>query len=96
MAKLTSDIAKPDGLQWIKSEDSEVLLKDLHVKDLWGIGSATAEELEQLGIITCAELVKVPASLLRNKFGIIGETLKHMGQGRCDRPSLLWQRIRNP
>src|SRR5271169_1052750 len=86
MAKLASDIAKPDGLQWIKSEDTETLLKDLPVKDLWGIGSATAEKLEQLGIRTCAELGKAPASILRNKFGIIGETLKHMGQGRCDRP----------
>ena len=85
MAKLASDIAKPDGLQWIKSEDTETVLKDLPVKDLWGIGSATAEKLEQLGIRTCAELGKAPTSLLRNKFGIIGETLKHMGQGRCDR-----------
>ncbi len=86
MAKLASDIAKPDGLQWIKYEDTETLLEDLPVKDLWGIGSATAEKLEQLGIRTCGELGKAPASLLRNKFGIIGETLKHMGQGRCDRP----------
>ena len=86
MAKLASDIAKPDGLQWIKPEHTETLLKDLPVKDLWGIGSATAEKLEQLGIRTCGELGKAPASLLRNKFGINGETLKHMGQGRCDRP----------
>ncbi len=89
MAKLASDIAKPDGLQWIKSEDAETLLKDLPVKDLWGIGSATAKKLEQLGIRTCAELGKAPASILRNKFGIIGETLKHMGQGRCDRPLIV-------
>jgi DNA polymerase-4 len=85
MAKLASDIAKPDGLKWIKPEDNETLLEDLPVKDLWGIGSATAEKLEQLGIRTCGELGKAPASLLRNKFGIIGETLKHMGQGLCDR-----------
>ena len=81
MAKLASDIAKPDGLKWIKPEDNETLLEDLPVKDLWGIGSATAEKLEQLGIRTCGELGKAPASLLRNKFGITGETLKHMGQG---------------
>ncbi len=89
MAKLASDIAKPDGLKWIKPEDSEAVLKDLPVRELWGIGSATTERLEQLGIRTCAELGKAPASLLRNKFGIIGETLKHMGQGRCDRPLIV-------
>jgi DNA polymerase-4 len=86
MAKLASDIAKPDGLKWIKPEDTETFLKDLSVKELWGIGSATTERLEQLGIRSCGELGRTPTSLLRNKFGIIGETLKHMGQGRCDRP----------
>jgi DNA polymerase-4 len=86
MAKLASDIAKPDGLKWVKPEDIETLLKDLPVKELWGIGAATTERLEQLGIRTCAELGKAPVSLLRNKFGIIGEALKHMGQGHCDRP----------
>ena len=89
MSKLASDIAKPDGLKWIKPEDTETLLKDLPVKELWGIGPATSEKLEQLGIRTCAELGKTPASLLRNKFGIMGETLKHMGQGRCDRPLMV-------
>lgn len=86
MAKLASDIAKPDGLKWVKPEDIEPLLRDLPVRELWGIGAATTERLEQLGIKTCGELGKVPVSLLRNKFGIIGESLKHMGQGRCDRP----------
>lgn len=85
MAKLASDIAKPDGLKWIKPEDTETILQDLPVKELWGIGLATTERLEQLGIRTCGELGKAPVSLLRNRFGIIGETLKHMGQGRCDR-----------
>lgn len=89
MAKLASDIAKPDGLKWIKPEDTETVLKDLLVKELWGIGSATTERLEQFGIRTCGELGKAPVSLLRNKFGIMGETLKHMGQGRCDRPLMV-------
>jgi DNA polymerase IV len=89
MAKLASDIAKPDGLKWIKPEDAETFLKDLPVRELWGIGSATTERLEQLGIRTCGELGKAPASLLRNKFGIQGESLKHMGQGLCDRPLIV-------
>jgi len=89
MAKLASDIAKPDGLKWIKPEDTEIFLKDLPVRELWGIGSATTEKLEQLGIRTCGQLGKAPVGLLRNKFGIIGETLKQMGQGRCDRPLIV-------
>ena len=86
MAKLASDIAKPDGLRWIKDEDARTLLNNLPVQELWGIGSSTAEKLKQLGIRTCGELGNASASLLRSKFGIIGETLKQMGQGQCDRP----------
>ena len=89
MAKLASDIAKPDGLRWIKQEEIQPLLKDLPVKELWGIGSATSERLAMLGVKTCGELGNMPASLLRSKFGIIGETLKLMGQGICHRPLIL-------
>ena len=86
MAKLASDISKPDGLRWIKPETVEEVLKDLPVKELWGIGSRISERLATHGIKTCGELGKAPASLLRNKFGIYGEMLKAMGRGICNRP----------
>jgi DNA polymerase-4 len=86
MAKLASDISKPDGLRWIKPETVEEVLKDLPVKELWGIGSRISERLAALGIRTCGKLGKAPASLLRNKFGIYGEMLKAMGRGICNRP----------
>ena len=86
LAKLASDLGKPDGLKWIKPENVENTLKDLPVKDLWGIGLKIAERLAFLGIRTCGELGRAPSSLLRNKFGIYGETLKLMGMGLCGRP----------
>lgn len=86
LAKLASDIAKPDGLRWIRPEDVESVLMDLPLKELWGIGSGITDKLGALGIKTCGELGKAPASLLRNKFGIIGEHLKAMGMGLCNRP----------
>lgn len=86
LAKLASDLGKPDGLKWIKPEDVENTLKDLPVKDLWGIGSKIAERLALLGIRTCGELGRAPSSFLRNKFGIYGEALKAMGMGVCNRP----------
>lgn len=86
LAKLASDIAKPDGLRWIKPEDVEGLMEDLPAKELWGIGTKIAERLAVLGIRTCGELGRTPSSLLRCKFGIYGETLKEMGKGICKRP----------
>lgn len=85
IAKLASDLAKPDGLKWIKPEEVESLLEDLPLKELWGIGLRLTERLEALNIKTCGELGKAPASLLRSKFGIVGEHLKAMGMGLCKR-----------
>ncbi|NWF52649.1 MAG: DNA polymerase IV [Nitrospirae bacterium] len=85
IAKLASDLSKPDGLRWIKPEEVADVLKDLPVKELWGIGSKISEKLSILDIKTCGELARAPASLLRNKFGIYGETLKAMSMGICNR-----------
>lgn len=81
IAKLGSDISKPDGMKWIKNDEIGILFKDLPLKELWGIGSAIAERLECIGIKTCGELGNAPVSMLRSKFGIIGEHLKAMGMG---------------
>jgi len=89
IAKLVSDISKPDGLRWVRDDEVPALLEDLPVEELWGIASGTRRRLEALGIRTCGELGRAPVSLLRNKFGIIGETLKLMGLGLCNRSLLV-------
>jgi len=86
LAKLISDVAKPDGLKWIKPDEVQGFIENIPVKELWGIGAKIAERLAVLGLKTCGELGRVPVGLLRNKFGIYGETLKAMGQGICRRP----------
>ncbi len=86
IAKLVSDLSKPDGLRWVKEEEVSELLEDLPVEELWGIGRHLAERLALLGIKTCGQLARASAGLLRNKFGIIGERLKEMGMGICNRP----------
>jgi len=84
-AKLASDMGKPDGLNWLRPEHLPKVLENLEVDELWGIGRKTAAKLAELGIRTCGELGRTPASLLRNKFGIHGESLREMGQGVCRR-----------
>ncbi len=86
IAKLASDLAKPDGLRWIKSADIPGALEALPVDKLWGIGKKTTERLASLGIRTCGELGRAPASMLRSRFGIMGEHLHAMGLGLCERP----------
>lgn len=84
-AKLASDMGKPDGLNWLRPENLRGALENLEVDELWGIGRKTAGKLGELGIRTCGELGRAPASLLRSKFGIHGETLVEMGRGVCRR-----------
>lgn len=86
VGKLASDLAKPDGLLRIRAQDLPEAIETIPVRELWGIGSKTEAKLGGLGIRTCGELGRAPASLLRSTFGIIGETLKKMGLGLCDRP----------
>lgn len=86
MAKLASELGKPDGLLRIRPEETEQVLGPLGVNELWGIGGKTADKLALMGISTCGQLGHAPASLLRSRFGIRGEALKHMGQGICTRP----------
>jgi DNA polymerase IV len=86
IAKLASDLAKPDGLRWIGEDMVASVLEALPVKKLWGIGSHTEEKLRTMGITTCGDLGRAPLSLLRKRFGVNGERLKAMGMGRLDRP----------
>ncbi len=81
-----SDLAKPDGLRWIKEDVIPSVLEALPVKKLWGIGPHTEEKLRAMGITTCGELGRAPLTLLEKKFGVLGERLKDMGNGKMDRP----------
>jgi len=86
IAKLASDLAKPDGLMWVTPDRVASLLETLPVKKLWGIGHHTEKKLEVMGITTCGELGRASVSILRRRFGFIGELLKTMGMGIWERP----------
>jgi len=85
IAKLASDLAKPDGLRWIKEDEAAYFIASLPVRKLWGIGSHTADKLKQMGIDTCGQLAEAPLPLLVKHFGASGDRLKAMGSGRLNR-----------
>ncbi|MDQ1273681.1 MAG: polymerase [Planctomycetota bacterium] len=86
LAKLGSDMKKPDGLVIIRQDDVDTLLEHLPVKELCGIGLQLERRLSVMGIKTCGELGRASIRLLRNQFGVIGERLKLMAQGIDDSP----------
>lgn len=86
LAKLASDMQKPDGLTIIHPDEVERKLERIPVNDLCGVGSKTARQLSMLSISTCGELGRFPVAILKRKFGIIGERLSLMGRGIDDSP----------
>lgn len=86
LAKLASDMQKPDGLTIIKPEDVSGVLERLPVGELCGVGKKTAKALNMLSIYTCGELGRSDPERLRRKFGIIGPRLAEMGRGIDNTP----------
>lgn len=86
LAKFASGRQKPLGEVVIAPEDVEKVLENLPVDGLPGIGLKTAIHLRGLGITTCGELGRASVGLLKTRFGVIGLTLKAMGQGMCETP----------
>ena len=86
LAKLASDMQKPDGLTIIAPEDVLRILEGMPVGALCGIGKKTAYQLKIMNINTCGELGRCDVERLTRKFGIIGKRLKEMGQGLDNSP----------
>jgi len=86
LAKLASDIDKPDGFVHISSECSESFLAELPVSRLWGVGVATERILQRMGICTIGELRQHNPGKLREWLGKQGEVLWQLAHGHDERP----------
>jgi DNA polymerase IV len=85
LAKLASDLRKPDGLVVITAEDAHATLGPLPVTKLWGIGNATAGRLSTIGVRTVADLRKTSIDLLSRYLGSDAERYVNLAHGRDDR-----------
>jgi len=86
LAKLASDMQKPDGLTIIVPENVSRILERMPIKALCGIGKKMERHLNMMSIYTCGELGRCDEARLTRKFGIIGKRLKDMGQGINNSP----------
>jgi DNA polymerase-4 len=86
LAKLASDLDKPDGLTVIDPERIQETLDPLPVTKLWGVGPSAERTLARLGVRTVRDLRCVPVETLRARMGDHGEHLHTLAQGIDDRP----------
>jgi len=87
IAKIASDLAKPDGVKVIRRADERPLLAGLPVRRLWGIGPVAEEKLHRLGIETIGQLAALSDAEVANILGAtIGPALHRLARGVDDRP----------
>jgi DNA polymerase-4 len=86
LAKLASEMQKPDGLTVIRPEQVPAIMERTPVGALCGIGRKLERQLHLLGIRSCGQLGRYPVEVLRRKFGVIGDRLHLMGRGIDESP----------
>lgn len=86
LAKLASDVNKPDGLMVVKAGEAQAFLDPMPVDRLWGVGKKTVVHLHQAGLYTIAQLRVQPLGTLTAQFGEnFADHLHSLAHGRDDR-----------
>jgi DNA polymerase-4 len=86
VAKIASELNKPNGQFEVKPEDIPAFMRDLPVRKIWGIGEKSERKLEELGVKTCGELQRFSRPELVDIFGKFGLDLYDLCRGIDHRP----------
>ena len=87
LAKIASDLEKPDGLVIVNKDHVQAFLDPLPVRRIWGVGAKTAAVLDRMRVKTIADLRKMSYEELHKTFG--DKTAQHLfllAQGIDERP----------
>jgi len=85
LAKLASDLKKPDGLVVITEEEKARVLEPLPVSRLWGVGKVTEKRLRELGLRTIGDIQRLPIEELRRWMGNAADHLHALAMGEDNR-----------
>ena len=86
LAKIASDIRKPDGFVVVEETEITAFLHDLPISRLWGVGPKTEARLHELGFGTIGDVAKAQRESLVRRLGSLGEHLYQLSHGNDDRP----------
>ena len=91
LAKIASDLEKPDGLVQVRPGQEAAFLRDLPLRRLWGVGPSAESELASLGARTIGDLTRLGRTRLEARLGAAsGRHLWELSQGIDDRPVVPW------
>jgi DNA polymerase-4 len=86
IAKIASEMNKPNGQLEVTPEQVPEFMEKLPVRKIWGIGEKTERKLEELGVKTCGELQRFSRPELVDLFGKFGIELYDLCRGIDQRP----------
>jgi len=86
LAKLASDLEKPDSLTMIRETDIDPLFQRLPIRDLWGVGEKAEAAMHRIGVKTIWDLRQYTEQKLQEYFGAVGTYFYHACRGWDDTP----------
>lgn len=81
VAKIASDLRKPDGLVVVPPGEEAAFLAPLPIRRLWGVGEQTRVVLAEHGVRTIGDLAELPVDVLVRRLGAHGATLHDRARG---------------
>ncbi len=81
LAKIASDLEKPDGLVVVEPDKIKEFLHPLPISRLWGAGKQTQKVLHKMGINTIGDLAVYPENILKKKLGKVGDHFYKLAHG---------------
>lgn len=89
IAKIASDLRKPDGLVVVAANEVAEFLHDLPIRRLWGAGPKTIAKFERLGLMTIGDVATAPLTALEQAFGtVMAQHFAALAHGIDPRPVL--------
>lgn len=86
LAKLASDVQKPNGLVSVDADQVHAFLDPMPISRLWGVGKRTAPRLRALGVLTIGQLRHTDVSILQSVLGNRAEHFLRLSRGEDERP----------
>lgn len=86
LAKIASEVRKPDGLTVIHPDRAAGFIADLKIEDFWGVGPRTAERMHYIGVFNGGDLLRCSLGHLTEVFGKMGRTYYDFARGIDLRP----------
>ncbi|MDZ7318185.1 MAG: DNA polymerase IV [candidate division KSB1 bacterium] len=95
IAKIASDLRKPDGLVIVSPEEVTQFLQPLPISKMWGVGPKTEAAMLKLGIHTIGDLARLTQAEAIKKFGKSGLHFWHLANGIDEREVAAAQAIKS-